>query len=124
MCALIFRCTDQTEIPVSAVIRPPLPPTNLYFLSITRIHDVKHGPFHEHSSQLFSIATGVQHWHKVNSGLFKMYEVSPCQSGARHLLIHPLGGGIRQASGCTAHSPRRLDRMGLPGLCGASTREL
>ena len=67
--------TDQKEIPVSAVLRPPLPPTNLYFMSIMRIHDVKSGPFHEHSSQLHSIATGVQYWNKVHSGLFKMYEV-------------------------------------------------
>jgi len=40
-----------------------------------RIHDVKRGPFFEHSSQLFSIATGVPNWTKVNSGLFKMYRV-------------------------------------------------
>ena len=69
------RGADQKEIPVDAVLRPPLPPTNLYFMSIMRIHQVKSGPFHEHSSQLHSIATGVQHWHKVHSGLFKMYEV-------------------------------------------------
>ena len=68
--------SDQSEIPVSAVLHPPLPPTNLYFMSIMRIHEVKHGPFHEHSSQLYSIATGVASWAKVNSGLFKMYEVS------------------------------------------------
>lgn len=66
---------DQIDTPVSAILHPPLPPTNLYFLSITRIRDVKTGPFHEHSSQLHSIATGVQLWSKVNSGLFKMYEV-------------------------------------------------
>jgi serine/threonine-protein phosphatase 2A activator len=66
---------DQTQIPVSAVLHPPLPDTNLYFMSIMRIHQVKHGPFHEHSSQLHSIATGVPNWGKVNSGLFKMYEV-------------------------------------------------
>lgn len=71
--------TDQKEIPVSAVLRPPLPPSNLYFMSIMRIFEVKSGPFHEHSSQLYSIATGVQHWTKVHSGLFKMYEV---RSGA------------------------------------------
>ncbi len=69
---------DQSDIPVSAILHPPLPLTNLYFLCIMRIHDVKHGPFHEHSSQLYSIATGVATWHKVNSGLFKMYEVR-CQ---------------------------------------------
>lgn len=66
---------DQNEVPVSAILHPPLPPTNLYFLSIMRIHEVKRGPFHEHSSQLYSIATGVATWKKVNSGLFKMYEV-------------------------------------------------
>ena len=60
---------------MNAVLQPPLPPTNLYFMSIMRIHEVKSGPFHEHSSQLYSIATGVQYWAKVHSGLFKMYEV-------------------------------------------------
>src|ERR1700761_5093557 len=66
---------DQSAVPVSAILHPPLPLTNLYFLSIMRIHEVKRGPFHEHSSQLYSIATGVATWRKVNSGLFKMYEV-------------------------------------------------
>jgi len=61
---------------VSSVLHPPLPPTNLYFMSIMRIHEVKRGPFYEHSSQLYSIATGVASWSKVNSGLFKMYDVS------------------------------------------------
>lgn len=82
---------DQTEIPVNAVLRPPLPATNLYFMSIMRIHEVKHGPFHEHSSQLYSIATGVAHWGKVNSGLFKMYEAEVL--GKRVVVQHlPLGG--------------------------------
>ncbi|KAH7906946.1 hypothetical protein BJ138DRAFT_1137764 [Hygrophoropsis aurantiaca] len=67
---------DQSEIPVSAILHPPLSPENLYFMSITRIHQVKHGPFHEHSSQLHSIALGVPNWGKVNTGLFKMYEVN------------------------------------------------
>lgn len=79
----------QTDIPVSAITRPPLPPTNLYFLSISRILEVKQGPFFEHSSQLYSIATGVQLWSKVNSGLFKMYEVivRPTQFLSLALLI-------------------------------------
>ncbi|KAI0656450.1 hypothetical protein C8Q70DRAFT_1011822 [Cubamyces menziesii] len=82
---------DQTEIPVSAVLRPPLPLTNLYFMSIMRIHDVKFGPFHEHSSQLYSIATNVQYWAKVHSGLFKMYEAEVL--GKRVVVQHiPLGG--------------------------------
>ncbi len=72
---LISSIIDQTEIPVSAVLHPPLPPTNFYFMSIMRILDVKRGPFHEHSSQLYSIAKSVPNWGKVNTGLFKMYEV-------------------------------------------------
>ncbi|THH18965.1 hypothetical protein EW146_g2111 [Bondarzewia mesenterica] len=84
---------DQDAIPVASVLRPPLPPTNLYFMSIMRIHEVKHGPFHEHSSQLYSIATGVQHWAKVHSGLFKMYEAEVL--GKRVVVQHiPLGGLI------------------------------
>ncbi|KAJ6521109.1 hypothetical protein B0H19DRAFT_1204237 [Mycena capillaripes] len=82
---------DQIEIPVSAVLDPPLPDSNLYFMSIMRIHQVKHGPFHEHSSQLHSIATGVPNWGKVNSGLFKMYEAEVL--GKRVVVQHiPLGG--------------------------------
>ncbi|KAJ3838191.1 serine/threonine-protein phosphatase 2A activator 1 [Lentinula raphanica] len=81
----------QDEIPVSAVLRPPLPPSNLYFMMIMRIHEVKHGPFHEHSSQLHSIAVGVPNWTKVNSGLFKMYEAEVL--GKRVVVQHiPLGG--------------------------------
>lgn len=68
---------EQTKIPVNAVLQKDLPPTNLYFMMIMRIRQVKSGPFHEHSSQLHSIAVGVPNWKKVNSGLFKMYEVSP-----------------------------------------------
>jgi serine/threonine-protein phosphatase 2A activator len=73
---LICSTSDQAEVPVNAALQPSLPLTNLYFLSIARIHQVKIGPFHEHSSQLYSIATGVPNWNKVNSGLFKMYDVS------------------------------------------------
>ncbi|KAJ7044845.1 serine/threonine-protein phosphatase 2A activator 1 [Mycena alexandri] len=82
---------EQTDIPVSAVLHPPLPLTNLYFMLIMRIRQVKHGPFHEHSSQLHSIATGVPNWGKVNSGLFKMYEAEVL--GKRVVVQHiPLGG--------------------------------
>ncbi|KAF5359497.1 hypothetical protein D9756_002901 [Leucocoprinus leucothites] len=82
---------DQNDIPPSAVLHPPLPPTNLYFLAIMRIHDVKRGPFFEHSSQLYSIATGVPNWTKVNSGLFKMYRAEVL--GKRVVVQHiPLGG--------------------------------
>ena len=44
-------------------------------MQIMRIHEFKRGPFHEHSSQLHSIAVGVPNWGKVNSGLIKMYQV-------------------------------------------------
>ncbi len=83
---LTSQFVDQSEIPVSAILHPPLPPTNLYFLLIMRIHQVKRGPFHEHSSQLYSIATGVAIWKKVNSGLFKMYEVRCTTRNAVQLL--------------------------------------
>ncbi|KIM52999.1 hypothetical protein SCLCIDRAFT_18052 [Scleroderma citrinum Foug A] len=82
---------DQTEFPVSAILRPALPQDNLYFMCINRIHQVKHGPFHEHSSQLYAIATGVPNWTKVNSGLLKMYEGEVLSK--RVVVQHmPLGG--------------------------------
>ena len=49
-------------------------------MQVMRINEFKRGPFHEHSSQLYSIATGVPNWGKVNSGLFKMYQVCACGS--------------------------------------------
>ncbi|KAG2750926.1 Phosphotyrosyl phosphatase activator, partial [Suillus brevipes Sb2] len=82
---------DQTDITVASVLNPPLPQNNLYFMSITRVHQVKHGPFYEHSSQLHSIAVGVPNWGKVHSGLFKMYEAEVL--GKRVVVQHlPLGG--------------------------------
>ncbi|KAG1736301.1 hypothetical protein EDB19DRAFT_1896072 [Suillus lakei] len=82
---------DQTDITVASVLTPPLPQSNLYFMSIMRIHQVKHGPFYEHSSQLHSIAVGVPNWGKVNNGLFKMYEAEVL--GKRVVVQHlPLGG--------------------------------
>ncbi|THU98369.1 Phosphotyrosyl phosphatase activator [Dendrothele bispora CBS 962.96] len=82
---------DQTEIPVSAILKSPLPPTNLYFMSVMRIHEVKQGPFYEHSPQLHTIAVGVPNWNKVNSGMFKMYEAEVL--GKRVVVQHiPLGG--------------------------------
>jgi len=82
---------DHPDIPVTAVLHPPLPATNLYFIAVMRIFDVKKGPFHEHSSQLHSIATAVPYWSKVNSGLFKMYEAEVL--GKRVVVQHiPLGG--------------------------------
>ncbi|CAB4374766.1 unnamed protein product [Rhizophagus irregularis] len=44
----------------------------IYFGCIKYIHEVKKGPFHEHSPLLHDISE-VQYWAKVNSGLLKMY---------------------------------------------------
>lgn len=81
----------DSDVPVASALQTPLPPTNLYYMSINRIREVKTGPFHEHSSQLHSIAVGVPKWAKVNSGLFKMYEAEVL--GKRVVVQHiPLGG--------------------------------
>lgn len=111
------KAIDQTEIPVSAVLRPPLPPTNLYFMSITRILQVKSGPFHEHSSQLYAIATGVQHWTKVHSGMLKMYEVRGPVSvwlfvASNNARPRFSGGSPRKTRGGTAHPARGSCEMG------------
>lgn len=45
----------------------------LFLSCILYIHQVKTGPFAEHSNQLWNVS-GVQLWSKVNSGLFKMYK--------------------------------------------------
>lgn len=81
---------DTTQTPGS-ILHPPLAPTNLYNLSVSRIHKLKTGPFHEHSPQLYSIAMGVPRWTKVNSGLWKMYVAEVL--GKRVVVQHvPLGG--------------------------------
>jgi len=104
---------DQVEIPVSAVLEPRLPTSNLYFMSIIRINDVKHGPFHEHSSQLHSIALGVPNWGKVNSGLFKMYEAEVLRK--RVVVQHIALGGLLEwdiGSTLTATPPFSVPDVG------------
>lgn len=97
------------DIPVNAVLRPPLPASNLYFMSIMRIHQVKTGPFHEHSSQLHAIATGVPHWGKVNQGLLKMYDAEVL--GKRVVVQHiPLGGLLEWDVSDRALENRRTSR--------------
>ncbi|CAG8459316.1 11228_t:CDS:2 [Funneliformis mosseae] len=44
----------------------------IYFECIKYIHEIKRGPFHEHSPLLHEIS-GVISWTKVNSGLLKMF---------------------------------------------------
>ncbi|KAG8775005.1 Serine/threonine-protein phosphatase 2A activator 1 [Ceratobasidium sp. 428] len=67
---------DRSDSSPSIVLERPLPdpPTDLYIMSILRINAIKTGPFHEHSPQLYSIASSVPVWRKVNTGLVKMYE--------------------------------------------------
>ncbi len=101
---------DQTDIPVSSILSPPLPPTNFYFLAIMRIHDVKFGPFHEHSSQLHSIAAGVPNWGKVNSGLFKMFEV-------RSRSVHALRSGSDVLTLRTFLFPNQAEVLGKRVVC-------
>ncbi|GLB44736.1 putative PPIases accelerate the folding of proteins [Lyophyllum shimeji] len=97
---------EQNEIPVSAVLQPNLPSTNLYFMMIKRIQHVKHGPFHEHSSQLHSIAMGVPNWRKVNSGLVKMYEAEVL--GKRVVVQHLPLGGLLEWDNDTSTSDNRM----------------
>ncbi|PCH42685.1 PTPA-domain-containing protein [Wolfiporia cocos MD-104 SS10] len=104
---------DQSDIPVAAVLHPPLPETNLYFMLIMRIHEVKHGPFHEHSSQLYSIAAGVVTWAKVNSGLIKMYEAEVL--GKRVVVQHlPLGGLIEWDARPDAYRVENTEKPTVP----------
>lgn len=50
-------------------------PLNLYCQAINFIYRVKHGPFREHSSMLYDLATTVHSWSKLEKGLTKMYAV-------------------------------------------------
>jgi serine/threonine-protein phosphatase 2A activator len=88
-----FHLSEDVSLKPTSILYPPLPLTNLYNLSIMRIHALKRGPFHEHSPQLYSIAVGVQGWRKVNSGMLKMYEAEVL---AKRVVVQhiPLGGLI------------------------------
>ena len=79
-----------------------------------RILDVKTGPFYEHSSQLHSIAVGVPNWGKVNSGLFKMYQVRTLLDLTYlfYSMFNAAGGGVRETSCCTAYSVRGFVGVG------------
>ncbi|EME48387.1 hypothetical protein DOTSEDRAFT_84034 [Dothistroma septosporum NZE10] len=47
--------------------------TNMYFSAIQFIHDVKTGPFWEHSPTLYDISGITAGWGKINKGMLKMY---------------------------------------------------
>jgi serine/threonine-protein phosphatase 2A activator len=48
--------------------------SNLFFLSLAQISELKSGPFFEHSPVLYNISQTVPNWTKVHRGLEKMYE--------------------------------------------------
>jgi len=60
----------------------------IFFAAVAFIHEVKKGPFAEHSNQLWNIS-GVEDWNKINSGLFKMYckEYLPKLQIVQHLMF-------------------------------------
>ncbi|EFQ98388.1 serine/threonine-protein phosphatase 2A activator 1 [Nannizzia gypsea CBS 118893] len=47
--------------------------SNMYFSAIGFIHDVKRGPFWEHSPMLYDISGIKDGWGKINKGMLKMY---------------------------------------------------
>lgn len=60
----------------------------IFHAAVDFIHQVKRGPFAEHSNQLWNIS-GVEDWAKINSGLFKMYckEYLPKFQIVQHLVF-------------------------------------
>ncbi|CAE6396873.1 unnamed protein product [Rhizoctonia solani] len=94
----------------SSVLQVPLPsrPSDLYTLSIARVRSIKSGPFHEHSPQLYSIASSVPVWSKVNSGLLKMYEAEVLSK--RVVVQHlPLGEPLMPFSSNNVQTPHYSD---------------
>ena len=62
----------------------------MFFEAIAFIHQMKTGPFAEHSNQLWNISA-VASWKKINSGLLKMYktEFLPKLQIVQHLYFGP-----------------------------------
>lgn len=60
----------------------------MFYEAVDFIHQVKKGPFAEHSNQLWNIS-GVDEWAKINNGLFKMYcnEYLPKFPIVQHLMF-------------------------------------
>lgn len=65
-------------------------PQFMFHSSIAFIHEVKIGPFAEHSNQLWNIS-GIDDWGKINRGLLRMYtdEVLHKFPIVQHLLFGP-----------------------------------
>ncbi|RKP01744.1 hypothetical protein CXG81DRAFT_11622 [Caulochytrium protostelioides] len=82
----------------------------MYLRAIQFIHEMKQGPFHEHSPLLYDIS-GVPTWTKVNSGMMKMYiaEVLEKFPVVQHL---PFGSLLPFAqSDAFVPAPGRQDRQ-------------
>lgn len=60
----------------------------MFHSAVAFIHEVKKGPFAEHSNQLWNIS-GVEEWAKINNGLYKMYcnEYLPKLPIVQHLIF-------------------------------------
>ena len=67
---------SSMPVPPKAVLnedtRNSLKKDYLYFAAIDFIHEMKSGPFHEHSPILYDM-TQVKVWSKLNGGLLRMY---------------------------------------------------
>jgi len=82
------------------------------FACVDYIHNVKTGPFHEHSNQLWNIS-GVQLWTKVYTGLIKMYRAEVlCKFP---VIQHTLFGSIFSLEKATV-------KLEIPGESGAHQR--
>ncbi|KAB5591718.1 hypothetical protein CTheo_4832 [Ceratobasidium theobromae] len=106
----------------SSVLQTPLPspPSDLYTLSIMRVKAIKSGPFHEHSPQLYSIASSVPFWKKVNSGLMKMYEAEVLSK--RVVVQHlPLGSQLMPFNKVSHPQPTSAIAQAAPYSCTVPT---
>ena len=82
----------------------------LYLASISFIHEIKRGPFEEHSSILFDIASNMRKWDAVNEGLLRMFEEEVM--GKLPVMQHLGFGSIFQLEG----SRRPVDGGAKPAL--------
>ncbi|GAA5852210.1 hypothetical protein JCM8547_006699 [Rhodosporidiobolus lusitaniae] len=77
----LFGASQLIDHPIarpSQIPRPPFPSLvqhNHLHSSLSFIHTLKRGPFHEHSPLLHQISTTVPNWQKCTKGLWEMYKV-------------------------------------------------
>ncbi|CAI2347503.1 unnamed protein product [Caenorhabditis sp. 36 PRJEB53466] len=95
---------------------------SLFLDSVNFINQTKTGPFHEHSNQLWNISA-VQHWKKVNSGMFKMYEGEVLKKFpvVQHMLFGSLFSFDRSET--EKEEPQMAaEDVGIPTMCQMPTR--